>query len=96
MLRERDHPAPLEQLDLDWQLLAATDLEVRESDRLFFCGHGQSGLANQARAICAVVRCRENASSSLSATLKRRSTGCGAEPRRDSIGVCADGLDEDC
>jgi hypothetical protein len=51
MLRERDNPAPAP-LDLDWQLFAAcAELEVRESDRLFFCGQGQSRLANQARAV---------------------------------------------
>jgi hypothetical protein len=54
MLRERDHPAPPAPLDVDWMLFAAcSELEVRESDRLFFCGQGQSRLANQARAICA-------------------------------------------
>jgi hypothetical protein len=41
--------------DLDWMLFGAcSELEVRESDRLFFCGQGQSRLAKQARAICAV------------------------------------------
>jgi WhiB family transcriptional regulator, redox-sensing transcriptional regulator len=54
MLRERDHPAPSAPLDLDWMLFAAcSELEVEESDRLFFFGLGQSRLANQARAICA-------------------------------------------
>jgi hypothetical protein len=54
MLRERDHPAPPAALDLDWQLFAAcSELEVEESDRLFFCGQGQSRLAEHARAICA-------------------------------------------
>jgi WhiB family transcriptional regulator, redox-sensing transcriptional regulator len=39
---------------MDWMLFAAcSELEVRESDRLFFCGRGQARLANQARAICA-------------------------------------------
>jgi hypothetical protein len=48
MLRERDHP------DVDWMLSAAcAELEVRESDRLFFCGRGQRRLADQAGAICA-------------------------------------------
>jgi hypothetical protein len=48
------HPAPPAPLDLDWQLFAAcSELEVGESDRLFFCGQGQSRLANQATAICA-------------------------------------------
>jgi hypothetical protein len=42
MLRERDHPAPPAPLDLDWQLLAAcSELEVQESDPLFFAGQGQ-------------------------------------------------------
>jgi WhiB family transcriptional regulator, redox-sensing transcriptional regulator len=55
VLRERDQPAPPAPLDLDWQLFAAcSELEVEESDRLFFCGQGQARLANQARAICAV------------------------------------------
>ncbi len=37
-----------------WVLFAAcSELEVGESDRLFFCGQGQSRLVNQARAICA-------------------------------------------
>jgi WhiB family redox-sensing transcriptional regulator len=54
MLRERDHPAPPAPLDVDWMLFAAcSELEVRESDRLVFCGQGQSRPANQARAICA-------------------------------------------
>jgi hypothetical protein len=54
MLRERDHPAPSAPLDMDWMLFAACcELAVEESDRLFFCGQGQSRLANQARAICA-------------------------------------------
>jgi WhiB family transcriptional regulator, redox-sensing transcriptional regulator len=54
MLRERDHPAPSAPLDMDWMLFAAcSELEVGESDRLFFCGRGQSRLANQAKAICA-------------------------------------------
>jgi WhiB family redox-sensing transcriptional regulator len=53
VLRERDYPAPPAPLDVDWMLFAAcSELEVRESDRLFFCGQGQSRLANQARAIC--------------------------------------------
>jgi WhiB family redox-sensing transcriptional regulator len=55
MLRERDHPAPPAPLDLDWQLFAAcSELQIEESDPLFFAGQGQSRLANQARAICAV------------------------------------------
>jgi WhiB family transcriptional regulator, redox-sensing transcriptional regulator len=29
------------------------ELDAEESDRLFFCGQGQSRLASQARAICA-------------------------------------------
>jgi WhiB family redox-sensing transcriptional regulator len=33
---------------------ACSELELEESDRLFFCGQGQSRLASQARAICAV------------------------------------------
>jgi hypothetical protein len=46
--------APEAPLDLDWQLFAAcSELAVEESDRMFFCGQGQSRLANQARAICA-------------------------------------------
>jgi len=51
MLRERDHPAPL---DLDWMLFAAcSELEIGESDRLFFCGRGQRRLAaDKAKAIC--------------------------------------------
>jgi hypothetical protein len=50
MLRERDHPAPPAPLDMDWMLFAAcSGLEVEESDRLFFCGQGQSRLVNQAR-----------------------------------------------
>jgi WhiB family transcriptional regulator, redox-sensing transcriptional regulator len=54
MLRERDHPAPPAPLDVDWMLFAAcSELEVVESDRLFFCGRGQRRLADQARAICA-------------------------------------------
>jgi hypothetical protein len=32
-----------------------SELEVEESDPLFFAGQGRSRLANQARAICAVV-----------------------------------------
>jgi len=54
MLHERDHPAPPAPLDLDWQFAACSELEVEESDPLFFAGQGQSRLANQARAICAV------------------------------------------
>jgi hypothetical protein len=43
MLRERDHPA-LAPLDMDWMLFAAcSELEVRESDRLFFCGQVRAG-----------------------------------------------------
>jgi hypothetical protein len=61
---------------------ACSELEVRESDRLFFCGQGQSRLAKQARVICAVVRCRESASSSPSATPKRPNTGYAAGPPR--------------
>jgi Transcription factor WhiB len=54
MLRERDHEAPSAPLDLDWQLFAAcAELQVVESDRLFFCGQGQSRLAARVRAICA-------------------------------------------
>jgi len=42
---------------MDWMLFAAcSELEAEESDRLFFCGRGQRHLANQARAICPVVR----------------------------------------
>jgi hypothetical protein len=93
MLREQDNPTPPAPLDLDWQLFAAcAELEVEASDPLFFCGQGQSRLANQARAISVPsVRCRGSASSSLCGTLTRPSTGCGAEPRRDSVGACADG-----
>jgi hypothetical protein len=48
MLHERDHPAPPAPLDLDWRLFAAcSELEVEESDPLFFAGQGQSRLANQ-------------------------------------------------
>jgi hypothetical protein len=48
-------PTPPAPLDMDWMLVAAcSELEVGESDRLFFCGHGQSRLANQARGICAL------------------------------------------
>jgi WhiB family redox-sensing transcriptional regulator len=32
---------------------ACSELEVEESDRLFFCGQGQSRWASRARAICA-------------------------------------------
>jgi hypothetical protein len=45
MLRERDHPAPAAPLDVDWMLFAAcSELEVVESDRLFFffCGQDRS------------------------------------------------------
>jgi hypothetical protein len=43
MLRERDHPARPAPLDVDWMLFAAcSELEVEESDRLFFCGRGQA------------------------------------------------------
>jgi WhiB family redox-sensing transcriptional regulator len=39
---------------MDWMLFAAcSELEVRESDRLFSCGRGQSRLVSRARAICA-------------------------------------------
>ena len=42
--RERDDPAPPAPLDLDWQLLAAcSELEIEESDPLFFAGQGQTG-----------------------------------------------------
>jgi WhiB family transcriptional regulator, redox-sensing transcriptional regulator len=55
MLRERDgNRSPPALLDVDWMLFAAcSELEVEDSDRLFFCGRGQARLANQARAICA-------------------------------------------
>jgi WhiB family redox-sensing transcriptional regulator len=53
MLREQDHPAPPAPLDMDWMLFAAcSELELEDSDRLFFCGQGQSGLASRAKAIC--------------------------------------------
>jgi WhiB family transcriptional regulator, redox-sensing transcriptional regulator len=54
MLREEDHAYP-EWIDMSWHADAAcADMEVEESDRLFFCGQGQARLANQAREICAV------------------------------------------
>jgi hypothetical protein len=41
-------------LDLDLQLFAGcSELEIKESDPLFFAGQGLSRIANQARAICA-------------------------------------------
>ena len=55
MLREQDHPVPPDLPDMDWMLFAAcSELELKESDRLFFCGQGQSGLASRAKAICSV------------------------------------------
>jgi WhiB family redox-sensing transcriptional regulator len=54
VLRERDHSTPPALLDVDWMLFAAcSELELEESDRLFFCGRGQRRLADQARVICA-------------------------------------------
>jgi hypothetical protein len=74
-------PPPPAPLDLGLAVVAAcSEVEVEESDPLFFTGQGQSRLAKQARVICAVVRCRESASSSPSATPKRPNTGYAAGP----------------
>jgi hypothetical protein len=90
MLRERDHPAPPAPLDLDSMLIAAcSELEVTESDRLFFCGEGQSRLANQARATCAGCEVQGVASSSLFAILNRPSMECGV----DHVGTTPEAAD---
>jgi hypothetical protein len=95
MLRERDHPAPPAPLDVDWMLFAAcSELEVVESDRLFFCGQGQSRLADQARAICAGCEVQGECLEFALRTPTRPSSGCGAGPLQASVGDCADCLDE--
>jgi hypothetical protein len=82
-------------LDIDWMPFAAcAELEVRESDRLFFCGQGQSRLANLARASAPAVRCRVSASNSPFAIPRRPSSGCGAGQRPASGGASADYLAE--
>jgi hypothetical protein len=70
-----------------WVLfVACSELEVRESDRLFFCGQGQSRLANQARAICASCDVQGECLEFALRNPRRASSGSGAGPRRDNAG----------
>jgi Transcription factor WhiB len=79
--------------DVSWMAHArCAELDPEESDRLFFCGQGQSRLASQARAICASCEVQGGASSSPSATPTRPSSGCGAGPRPASAESYADCL----
>jgi hypothetical protein len=57
ILRERDDPAQAAPVDLAWMMWAeCAELTVKEADRFSSAGQGQSRLANQARAICAVCQ----------------------------------------
>ena len=87
MLREPDHPAPPAPLDLDRQLFAAcSELEVEESDRLFFCGQSRSRLGRPGQGHlrgCGVQG--RGALSSRSANLTKR----GSERKGTRAGVAS-------
>jgi Transcription factor WhiB len=74
---------------------ACSELEVRESDRPFFCGRGQARLDNQARAVCASCEVQGECLEFAIRNPEETEYGCGAGPPRENVGGCADGLDEE-
>jgi hypothetical protein len=73
---------------------ACSELEIEESDPLFFAGQGQSRLAIQARAICAACEVQGECLEFALRNPDETEYGCGAGLRRGNAGNCGDCLDD--